>query len=1054
MRSKLLFHLLTARPRTVEKTGFTMVAGILVILALVVGTLGVVAMVNGANLGALGSGEARDSQQVAEAGADQIIATFNQPENRQLLVAGSTPPNTWSTTNAALQSPCLSSKNTRPGTNGFPSSEAVSYTDGSFRNLEDITKTDAGTRRFVLKSIRYSTGTAGSADRRSIYVGYKADGTALTKGGTIPTGSTFHSLVNLDSGTATLAGTNSGFIAVEVEGRLYRADGTYSSSIITKEYEVMAKCCGGSFGSQGSGGSSTGLPFGKTGTKGALGADSRYCGLEWGMITGINNGRFLSQAAFRRYTRKDERGKIVPIGSILGIIANKGDTWDRKTTTKSTITIPAASGGFTYTGYIGCRTVPSPCNTTGDLIPGSSSNLASGYSVYNLATTPGPCPDIPTMNTVINLSPLTSALGDANSIAGRSASCIPILPLYLSSGLPTIADKYTNSWASGGNPETISKSTATTGSNIYPTLSALAGDSTAIWLRANRATGLDQKASSAAPYTPFVEYCNTKYLASNQCVSGSNNGIHTWAIISKPGDVIGGIGDHFDTYANLTEFTTIARHTADSTNRWPSPWTASATGNLQIGGGTVTFYLPGSGNTAAWGGSGTPANTTNTAAPAIARAVNLYALKNPVLEFQFSRNLGSGAGAGTTNSALRLDYSFTPPITTDSSVGSDTTSAGPPPIGWVQLATVTASGTVALSGTGANAARGQNCTVNTSVTPTVYTCRIGFPAAATDTTITGNRFSHYVKFRLRANSNFSNVATANAIKDVTLNSVAIKTDDGTTPSNAGVAGAVLPQYKNWCEFNASKPNTIFLPNGGFHCVGPTISISSTANDLLVDTTDGSISLYYNSSTDSRGKDPTTPVINLNAGGSLSNVQCPRANSTTTTPTDNCRTPVDEGVYAPVGEYDYLNIFGRDTPPGVDCTEMGLGNQPCNQNMVIGTDASSTTTDRARIAGAWFYLPWGLISFSSNGCGNLASFPILPDSFYYGTNDSWNFAGRLWVRSVIACGENHFRVPPSSSSSLNALVGEFNAANTGYIGWTGIDWVARSPTMTRKGFSLN
>jgi hypothetical protein len=153
----------------------------------------------------------------------------------------------------------------------------------------------------------------------------------------------------------------------------------------------------------------------------------------------------------------------------------------------------------------------------------------------------------------------------------------------------------------------------------------------------------------------------------------------------------------------------------------------------------------------------------------------------------------------------------------------------------------------------------------------------------------------------------------------------------------------------------------------------------------------------------------------------------------------------------VGEYDYFNIFGRDTPPGNNCTEMGLSGQPCNQNMVIGTDASSTTTDRAKIAGAWFYLPWGLITFSSNGCGS--GFATLPDNFYYGTNDSWNFAGRIWVRSILACGQNHFRVPPSSSSSLNALIGEFNTANTGYIGWTGIDWVARSPVGTLKG-SLN
>jgi hypothetical protein len=64
-----------------------MVAGILVILSLLVGTMGLLALVHGSKLAAFFSGQARDGQSVAEAGADQIIATFNQPENRQLLVA-------------------------------------------------------------------------------------------------------------------------------------------------------------------------------------------------------------------------------------------------------------------------------------------------------------------------------------------------------------------------------------------------------------------------------------------------------------------------------------------------------------------------------------------------------------------------------------------------------------------------------------------------------------------------------------------------------------------------------------------------------------------------------------------------------------------------------------------------------------------------------------------------------------------------------------------------------------------------------------------------------
>jgi hypothetical protein len=55
-KARLLLHLLTARSRNERQAGSTMVAGLLVILALLVGTLGLVAIVNRSNLAALGSG--------------------------------------------------------------------------------------------------------------------------------------------------------------------------------------------------------------------------------------------------------------------------------------------------------------------------------------------------------------------------------------------------------------------------------------------------------------------------------------------------------------------------------------------------------------------------------------------------------------------------------------------------------------------------------------------------------------------------------------------------------------------------------------------------------------------------------------------------------------------------------------------------------------------------------------------------------------------------------------------------------------------------------------
>lgn len=79
-----------------------------------------------------------------------------------------------------------------------------------------------------------------------------------------------------------------------------------------------------------------------------------------------------------------------------------------------------------------------------------------------------------------------------------------------------------------------------------------------------------------------------------------------------------------------------------------------------------------------------------------------------------------------------------------------------------------------------------------------------------------------------------------------------------------------------------------------------------------------------------------------------------------------------------------------------------------QVIALGADSSTTSAaGRARIAGAWIYMPWGLVGFRVNACGGLNALPISE----LNTDDSWNYGGRLWARSIYACGQNHFRVPP-------------------------------------------
>gem|GEM_PF-2157201 len=976
LKARLLFHLLSGSARADRQTGSVMVAGMLVVLALLVGSLGLVAVVTGSNLASLGSGESRDAQQVAEAGADQIIATFNQPENRQLLVAGSTPPNQWTTTNAALQSPCISTSNERPGVNGFPSARAVGLANGQFRNLEDLAQVNQGNRRFALQSIRYSAGNQGALDRRSVFRTFTANGTALSQGGIIPAGTSFNALLNLDDpdGSGALRpGTNTGFVAVTVEGRVYRPDGTFSSSTITKEFEVVPKCCGGSFGTNASGGSTSGAS-----AAGDLGADSRFCGIEFGIITGINGGRFFSQLANDRYTRRNTNNQVVNIGSILGIIADPTHTWDRTT--------DQVVGGR----QVGFRMVPNTRDTVNDLMPGVPAGNLAAFTVPSGA--PNPCP---------------TSWGDAASIAGRAASCIPVVPLFLSAGLPSITSNYTYNWTAGGYPDTVSKQTVNS-ANLggYPQIRAdtVADNTVNVWIRGNGATGLNQVTPG-----PFLEYCNTKYLAGNACASvfnGSTN--HTWAVISRPGPVDGGIGDNFASNS-------LTGRTQDSTPRWPTPWEerdtsngtpSLTTGDLTISGGQVTFQDVG-------GDFG----TTFTNAPALARAVNLFGLQTPVLEFTFSR---TGAGSFANISALRLDYSFGSGVTTDEAINTDT--------GWVQLATFRADGDVVESG-GADA---DDCVLSGST----YTCRVEFPEAAmtpaADITST-NRFSHFAKFRIRANSNFG--TGTNRINTVTLDNVAIK---------SSLAGQV-PQYRNVCEYSSSFPVTSSF-TGGFHCLGPSVDMINLGNVLWIDTTDHSTTFYYNRATDTRGINGSDPLINLVGGATMANVACARGNPLTTAPVENCKTLVPENEFNPVSEYDRFNMFGRDTAPANNCTDLNLTNQPCNQIIAIGADSSASSANRSRIAGAWFYFPWGLFSFAVNGC---SSIPAIPAAEFAG-DDSWNFGGRLWARTIYACGQNHFRVPPSASTDLTQLVGASNSADLTFIRWDGIDWVARSSTAARKG----
>ncbi|MCP9817679.1 hypothetical protein KBY76_13550, partial [Synechococcus sp. GreenBA-s] len=576
--------------------------GLVVALGLVVSAAGAVWLLQSGKLGGSLAGDANNAQAVAEAGADQIIGVWNVPENRRLLVSGDAAPSTWTSTNQT--SPCLSSTNTRPGANnGNPSADARNLVDGNFRNLDNITQTNTGDRRFRLRAVRYSTGVSGSTDRRTITRTFTVpSGTATTSQGAIPSGQTFRDLINLNDpdGSGTLrAGVHTGYIAVEVESQVFRNGVQVGTATVTKEFQVMPKCCGASFGSNNSGGSnwSGSGTFGSV--PGSLGSDSRFCGVDFGMIVGINGGKFWTYYANDVYrTINPSTGTEVNSSSILGVVTNASYKFERN--------IASADSNN------GCRVIPGPCSTSADIYVTSG---ASDQSLYGTGgATIASCADC----------------GTTSDKAGNSASGVPIVPLFINGGLPSVNTRFGYTWTSGGRPAAVF-ATATPG----PTFTSTA-TTTTFRLRTRKDNS-----------NPMVEFCDGTYptlsTTSTNCTSNS------WAQISLPRGTATGtltIGDDFTSNSYSGN--------SGSVNRWPTFWVESEP-TTAAGTTVATTQTPTTGSVAIINVSGNPSlrlTGGSTATRSIERVINLHALQSPSLQFTYTRSNPLG-----TNKPLIVEYS-------------------------------------------------------------------------------------------------------------------------------------------------------------------------------------------------------------------------------------------------------------------------------------------------------------------------------------------------------------------------------------------------------------
>ncbi|WP_323356422.1 hypothetical protein [Cyanobium gracile] len=426
MTPKFLLHLLSARSKgRRSQSGFSMLAGILIILALVAGTVGLTVLTANNLLGSRKQDTRSDALSVAEAGADQIISVLNQTENRKMLVSGQGM-NQWST--ADFTSPCRDKDNNTPGA---PTATARNFGDGKFRDLATLA-VNTGDRRFALKSVTFSAGKESAADRRSESITTTPAGITTTKG------SFSSDLINLqdppDTPSTKLPGYNKGYITLTVESQVLKNGVVKSTATVTREFEVLPKCCGASLGSGGSGGLAASIGSDPTQS---LGGESRFCGVEFGMIAGLNGGTVWSNAANDRFTKRVSSTKVTSILNILGIVAKDGDPFDRA----SNRVVPNKFS----------TDVPDVCDPARWF--GSSKGCSSSW--IGLA----------------NASP-SAFYGTKDDILGLSISGIPIIPSAIT--LPTIgsevtAGKYAFVWSSGGGPaQRVDPSID--GGQRYPTL--------------------------------------------------------------------------------------------------------------------------------------------------------------------------------------------------------------------------------------------------------------------------------------------------------------------------------------------------------------------------------------------------------------------------------------------------------------------------------------------------------------------------------------------------------------------------------------------------------
>ncbi len=152
---RILLRLLNGNRRADQQGAVTVAAGLVAALVLILSGAAVVTLAS-SNLRGFASSD-RAGPRRGGRGRDLMIDTWNQPQNRRLLVSGADP-GAWTRTNA-LRSPCFDvATNTRPGPDGtgLPDQAAIDLGDGAWRDAVTGAAANA-TQRPSFRLVRVSS---------------------------------------------------------------------------------------------------------------------------------------------------------------------------------------------------------------------------------------------------------------------------------------------------------------------------------------------------------------------------------------------------------------------------------------------------------------------------------------------------------------------------------------------------------------------------------------------------------------------------------------------------------------------------------------------------------------------------------------------------------------------------------------------------------------------------------------------------------------------------------------------------------------------------------